>query len=125
MVQAMWGRLVASVPMRLVRGWPPVARVSLGVVVAIAVATPFLALGSGGVAKASDGPLPVPYSAAAGIAAELTSPGSAPPGANDWSCKPSAAHPDPVILVHGFLANMTVNWQTMAPLLANNGYCVF
>jgi triacylglycerol esterase/lipase EstA (alpha/beta hydrolase family) len=29
------------------------------------------------------------------------------------------------VLVHGLLANMTDNWQTMSPLLANNGYCVF
>ena len=29
------------------------------------------------------------------------------------------------MLVHGLLANMTDNWQTMSPLLANNGYCVF
>ncbi|SMD26742.1 lipase family alpha/beta hydrolase [Kibdelosporangium aridum] len=57
--------------------------------------------------------------------AQLTRPGSAPPGANNWSCKPSAAHPDPVVLVHGFTANMTANWQTVSPLLANNGYCVF
>jgi triacylglycerol lipase len=38
---------------------------------------------------------------------------------------PSAAHPEPVILVHGLLANETDNWQTYGPLLANNGYCVF
>ena len=42
-----------------------------------------------------------------------------------WTCRPSAAHPRPVVLVHGLLANMTDNWQTMSPLLANNGYCVF
>ena len=53
------------------------------------------------------------------------SPGTPPPGSNDWSCRPSAAHPDPVVLVHGLFANMTDNWQTMSPLLANNGYCVF
>lgn len=69
--------------------------------------------------------LPVPYSTLAGAAAELTSPGASPPGANDWSCRPTAAHPEPVVLVHGLGANMTENWQTISPLLANNGYCVF
>jgi triacylglycerol lipase len=48
-----------------------------------------------------------------------------PPGANDWTCTPSAAHPRPVVLVHGLLGNKTTNWQTYAPLLANNGYCVY
>jgi pimeloyl-ACP methyl ester carboxylesterase len=48
-----------------------------------------------------------------------------PPGANDFSCKPSAAHPNPVVLVHGLGATMGENWATYAPLLANNGYCVF
>jgi triacylglycerol lipase len=48
-----------------------------------------------------------------------------PPGANNWSCKPTAQHPRPVVLVHGTAGNKNTNWQTYAPLLANNGYCVF
>jgi pimeloyl-ACP methyl ester carboxylesterase len=48
-----------------------------------------------------------------------------PAGANIWSCKPSAAHPYPVVLVHGLGATMGENWATYSPLLANNGYCVF
>jgi triacylglycerol esterase/lipase EstA (alpha/beta hydrolase family) len=68
---------------------------------------------------------PVPYTFSANILAAALHPGSSPPGSNDWTCKPSAAHPHPVVLVHGLFANMTDNWQTMSPLLANNGYCVF
>jgi triacylglycerol lipase len=30
-----------------------------------------------------------------------------------------------VVLVHGTAGNKNTNWQTYAPLLANNGYCVF
>ncbi|GAB3966316.1 alpha/beta fold hydrolase [Actinoallomurus acanthiterrae] len=47
------------------------------------------------------------------------------PGANDWSCRPTAAHPRPVVLVHGTFANGSVNWLTAAPALAARGYCVF
>jgi hypothetical protein len=68
---------------------------------------------------------PVPYTFLAGIAAAMTSSGSPPPGANNWACRPSADHPYPVVLVHGLFANMTDNWQTISPLLADNGYCVF
>jgi hypothetical protein len=45
-------------------------------------------------------------------------------GANN-GCKPSTAHPYPVVLVHGTLADEGSNWVTLAPLLANEGYCVY
>jgi triacylglycerol lipase len=48
-----------------------------------------------------------------------------PPGANDFGCRPTARHPRPVVLVHGTFGNKNTNWQTYAPLLANEGYCVF
>jgi triacylglycerol esterase/lipase EstA (alpha/beta hydrolase family) len=47
-----------------------------------------------------------------------------PPGANDWACTPTAEHPYPVVLVHA-LGPTSTDWQAAAPLLANNGYCVF
>ncbi|MEV5937974.1 alpha/beta fold hydrolase [Streptomyces sp. NPDC051994] len=46
-------------------------------------------------------------------------------GWNDYSCKPSAAHPRPVVLVHGTFGNGTDNWLALAPYLVNRGYCVF
>ncbi|MDQ1361461.1 MAG: triacylglycerol lipase [Acidimicrobiaceae bacterium] len=68
---------------------------------------------------------PVPYTFLANILAAPTGPNTPPPGANDWTCRPSAIHPEPVVLVHGLMANETDNWQTISPLLADNGYCVF
>ncbi|GAA1269608.1 alpha/beta fold hydrolase [Kitasatospora nipponensis] len=70
-------------------------------------------------AQAAAAPRTDPVSAAQALAA----PGV--PGANDWSCRPSAAHPRPVVLVHGTFANGSVNWLTVAPALAADGYCVF
>jgi triacylglycerol esterase/lipase EstA (alpha/beta hydrolase family) len=68
---------------------------------------------------------PVNYSFTAAIAYTLTHNGQPPVGANNWSCRPSAAHPDPVVLVHGTFANMTDSWEALSPLLANAGYCVY
>jgi triacylglycerol esterase/lipase EstA (alpha/beta hydrolase family) len=68
-------------------------------------------------------PLPVVYDGLLGYA--HASPTASPPGANDWSCKPSAAHPRPVILVHGTFADMSDSWQALSPLLRNDGYCVY
>ncbi|WP_329548559.1 alpha/beta fold hydrolase [Streptomyces sp. NBC_01356] len=46
-------------------------------------------------------------------------------GWNNYSCKPSTAHPRPVVLVHGTFANSVDNWLALAPYLVNRGYCVY
>ncbi|KAG0360404.1 hypothetical protein BGZ54_009566 [Gamsiella multidivaricata] len=46
-------------------------------------------------------------------------------GWNNWSCKPSSAHPYPLVLVHGLTANSFDNWFYMAPRFVAKGYCVF
>ena len=68
---------------------------------------------------------PVVYSGTAAAAYAGANPNTSPAGSNNWSCKPSAAHPYPVVLVHGTIENMTYNWYTLSPLLADEGYCVF
>ncbi|MCW7940609.1 lipase [Streptomyces hygroscopicus] len=80
---------------------------------------------SSGTAYAADGPLDVEYNFTAGFLNGLYRAGEAPPGANDWGCRPTAQHPNPVVLVHGTLENMNDIWRGASPLLANNGYCVF
>jgi len=67
--------------------------------------------------------LPVEYNGIAGYA--HANPTASPPGSNNWSCKPTRAHPRPVVLVHGTFADMADSWQALSPLLADNGYCVF
>jgi triacylglycerol lipase len=52
-------------------------------------------------------------------------PGVRPPGANDWTCEPTARHPHPVVLVHGTFGDMTVSWNRVSPALVQRGYCVF
>ena len=69
--------------------------------------------------------LPVNYSFATGFAENFASPSASPPGANNFSCHPSSAHPYPVILVHGTFGNMNDNWQAASAVLANHGHCVF
>jgi pimeloyl-ACP methyl ester carboxylesterase len=70
--------------------------------------------------------LPVPYGSTAviqGELGELYTPATVA-GANT-GCKPSKAHPYPVVLVHATLSDVGQNWVTLSPLLANAGYCVF
>ncbi|MFJ5155796.1 esterase/lipase family protein [Streptomyces sp. NPDC088353] len=60
--------------------------------------------------------------APAATAHAATAPSS---GWNNYGCKPSAAHPRPVVLVHGTLGNSVDNWLSLAPYLKDRGYCVF
>src|ERR1700688_963368 len=46
-------------------------------------------------------------------------------GWNNYSCKPSAAHSRPVVLVHGTFGNSVDNWLGFAPYLVSRGYCVY
>ena len=84
------------------------------------------ALATGATAAGATNPTyPVPYdfltsAVLAGLRVDAD-----PPGANIWTCQPSAAHPEPVVLVPGTGGNKNDNWQTYAPLLADNGYCVY
>jgi triacylglycerol esterase/lipase EstA (alpha/beta hydrolase family) len=91
---------------------------ALVLVAALAALSP-LAVAAG---PATAHTLPVIYNGIYGYA--HTSPSASPPGANE-SCTPSAAHPRPVVLVHGTFADMSNSWQAISPLLHNRGYCVY
>ncbi|MEV6949694.1 alpha/beta fold hydrolase [Streptomyces sp. NPDC051172] len=75
-----------------------------------------IALTSGGLGAVSFG---------AALLASVPDPDRSPAGANDFSCRPSAAHPYPVVLVHGTFENALDNWSGLAPVLERAGYCVF
>ncbi|MHA6802554.1 esterase/lipase family protein [Salinifilum ghardaiensis] len=80
---------------------------------------------SGGGPSAPDEELPVDHNYANALAYAAAHPNGPPPGANDWACRPAPEHPNPVVLVHGSIENMAQNWYALAPLLRNEGYCVY
>jgi hypothetical protein len=55
----------------------------------------------------------------------LGHPTASPPGANDFSCKPTTAHPRPVVLSNGTGANAYDDWAGLSGVLKRDGYCVF
>lgn len=77
-----------------------------------------------GLAEAGD-QYPVTRDIFHGVAQSAPNPAKAPPGVNVSGCKPSAAHPRPVVLVTGTFGNMTDDWAGLGPTLANQGYCVY
>ena len=58
-------------------------------------------------------------------ASPYISPASARPGPTTGAASPTAAHPYPVVLVHGTFGDMTVSWNLISPRLKQDGYCVF
>lgn len=76
-------------------------------------------------ALASAAALVTILSGAGVTSAEATSAAAPSSGWNDWSCQPSAAHPEPVVLLHGLGGQAVTNWFYHAPKLAAAGYCVY
>ncbi|WP_415638973.1 esterase/lipase family protein, partial [Prescottella defluvii] len=70
-------------------------------------------------------PGPVQTRHAAALRYAESHPDSAPPGANDFHCRPAAARPNPVVLVHGSDSDSYSDWAALSPLLAARGFCVF
>jgi len=95
--------------------------VRLKAMAALLCATGLASLAGAGAARASD--YPVIYNWPVAIARSEVQP--TPPGANDWTCKPTDAHPRAVVLVPGLSGNGARDYYAAAPLLANHGYCVF
>jgi triacylglycerol lipase len=78
-------------------------------VVALAVAGLTLGLGSQAQAAGSDYPTL----------------GQPPIGANDWSCKPTAARPDPAVIVHGTFGDQKSLLDNLSLALKQDGFCVY
>ncbi|MFE4173135.1 esterase/lipase family protein [Streptomyces sp. NPDC056909] len=97
---------------------------ALGPLTALLLAATFLATPA--VASTPTAAPPTPAtSPPTAVASASTAVSASSSGWNDYSCKPSGAHPRPVVLVHGTFANAIDNWLGLAPYLVNRGYCVF
>nr|WP_307817624.1 alpha/beta fold hydrolase [Nocardia acididurans] len=52
-------------------------------------------------------------------------PNATPMGSNDFGCKPTAAHPRPVVLAHGTDSSAYSDFSVLGPQLVEAGFCVF
>jgi triacylglycerol esterase/lipase EstA (alpha/beta hydrolase family) len=93
---------------------------------AAAASVALVGVGAGtGLAAEREASGPVQPNILAAAVYSLRDPTLAPPGANDWGCRPSALHPNPVLLSNGTTANAYENWANLSQKLASAGYCVF
>ncbi len=79
--------------------------------IAVAITAVAAAVAGTGAAGAAPAPTAVPTQATV--------------GANDWSCRPTSAHPSPVVLVHGTFGDSMNLLQRLSWRLRTAGYCVF
>lgn len=80
---------------------------------------------SGGYASDTVGFGPEQSSWVAAFGYGLGNPDVAPPGTNDWNCKPTAEHPKPVVLVHGTWMNAYNGFAYMSKPITDAGFCTF
>ena len=66
------------------------------------------------VADGSGLPLPLP-----------TAPEGDAAGVNDWTCRPTAARPRPIVLVHGTFGDRKHLLENLSAALLDQGFCVF
>ncbi|MBF6093651.1 esterase/lipase family protein [Nocardia cyriacigeorgica] len=80
---------------------------------------------SGGYASDTIGWGPAQTSWVAAFGYGLANGDAAPPGANDWNCKPTAQHPRPVLLIHGTWMNAYNGFAYMGQPIKDAGFCTF
>ncbi|MFI9402820.1 esterase/lipase family protein [Nocardia sp. NPDC052316] len=80
---------------------------------------------SGGYASDTVGYGPPMTSWLAAFGHGLMNPDVAPPGANDWNCKPTEAHPRPVVMLHGTWMNAYNGYAYMGQPIKDAGFCTF
>jgi triacylglycerol lipase len=51
--------------------------------------------------------------------------GIPPAGANDWSCRPTAARPEPAVIVHGTFGDQKSLLDNLSLALKRDGFCVY
>ncbi len=63
--------------------------------------------------------------ARAGTSYDYPTLGVPPAGADDWSCRPTAARPYPAVIVHGTFGDQKSLLDNLSLALKDDGYCVY